>query len=110
MGWGTGYKLHLSQPIKNYDGNYIETKCKEEICESIEGIYYMCYQYRDENIIYVFIKYGKYEIIDIAEFINKIYNIGIKIEVYDPPDPANFDDCDYINKINIGNFKKTDTY
>lgn len=100
MGWETIYKLHLSEPIKNWDITFVENQCKN-YSSNIQGIYYMVYQYKDENTIHVNIKYGKDEIVEIAEFISNKYNVGIKIEVKET-DNAEFDFYNEIDGLTIG--------
>jgi hypothetical protein len=105
MGWSTIYKLHLSEPIKNWDRQFVENKCKN-YTSNIRGIFYMEYQYKDEYIIHVNIKYGKDEIVKIAEFISNKYNVDIKIEIK-KTDINEFAFCNDIDGLSIDAPKKT---
>lgn len=103
MGWATTYNLHLSKPIKNWNEEWVTKRCEKEV-ESLQGIYYMAYQYQDPYNINVNIKYGKCEIISVANIIFEKYKVGIKIEIED----TDYDKFSYASDIDgtiIGNYE-----
>ena len=68
MGWYSMYKIHLNSPIRNFDSDYVDDWCSEQDLHT-EVDYYT-----DPNIVYVYIKYGQFEIESVFDMLKEKYN------------------------------------
>jgi hypothetical protein len=79
MGWSTSYKLYLPHPINNFDHEKVDKWGDNQ--DKFFHINYQRYQYTRNTIIYVTIKYGKYDIEKFVKMLENEYHIDCDITI-----------------------------
>ena len=79
MGWYSTYKIHLNYPILDFDTASVDGWCLEQ--DKYIEIDYLRAEYTDPNIVYVCIKYSRYEIESVLVMLKENYNCSGYITV-----------------------------
>ena len=84
MGWYSTYKIYLSNVIDNFDYEKMDEWIENQ--DKFFDINYQRYQYHDDLIVYVTIKYGRTEIDEVVYFLEHEYDVKCHITVVSTDD------------------------